>query len=186
MKIFALYLKVKLTKKPEWFDEFVKKYFEYIDFMHVTLIQPRYFDESEVAILNNKISEVLEKFIITEEDKKLYFDNLVVDKGPEMDYVFMVNSQENKFVNNIQRELRAALKGYDQYLKEKTKKYENDFMPHITVTDSLDDERKKEAVKYFDGDYKIEGVIEGLVLPTVKDTSFEERTDPNNLKIFML
>lgn len=186
MKIFALYFKVKLTKKPEWFDEFVKKYHEYSDFIHITLIQPRYFNENEVENLNNKISEVLKKFTITEEDKKLYFDNLVIGKGSEMEYVFMVNSRENKFLNDIQKELKEALKDYNQYLKEITKEYENNFKPHITVADDLDEEKKKEAEKYFAGDYEIEGVIEGLILPTVKDASFGERTNPNNLKLFRL
>lgn len=186
MKIFAVYLKVKLTIKPEWFDEFVKEYNEYSDFIHITLIQPRYFHESEVESLNNKVSEVLKRFTITEEDKKLHFNNLVIDQGSEMRYVFMVNSTENKFVNDLQRELMRALKGYDQYLKEITKEYENNFKPHITVADDLDEGKKKEAAKYFAGEYEIEGVIEALVLPTVKNTSFEERTNPNNLKLFKL
>ena len=185
MKIFALYVKVSLTPKPEWFDEFIKKYFEPVD-LHITLIQPRYVDEKQVDDLESRIIRTIKNISIREVDRKLFFGKLIVDKEPDGKYIFMLNAKENNFLINFQKELREALKTYDTYLEDFAKEYEIDFKPHITIATNLDEHTKEEAEKYFTSEYKCEGLVEALVLPIVRDTSIEERMDVNNLKVFKL
>src|SRR3989344_892483 len=164
MKIFALYIKIKLTKKPEWFDGFLNKYFEPVD-LHVTLIQPRYVDEKQIYDLESRITETIKNISISEIDKKLLFDKLVIEKESDGKYVFMLNARENNFLTNFQKELILALRDHDLY---------------------VDDANKEDAEKYFTLDYELEGLMGELVLPIVKDTSIEERTDINNLRVFKL
>ena len=185
MKIFALYVKVSLTKKPEWFSDFLEKYFEPVD-LHITLIQPRYVDEKQIDDLQSKIIKTIKNISIREIDKKLFFDKLVIDKESDGKYMFMLNVRENNFLINFQKELRLALMDYNLCVDDANKEYEINFKPHITIATNLDENSKEEAEKYFDSDYEYEGLIGELILPMVKDTSIEERTDVNNLRIFKL
>ncbi|MBI2064960.1 MAG: 2'-5' RNA ligase family protein [Candidatus Yanofskybacteria bacterium] len=185
MKIFALYIKVRLVKKPEWFDEFLEKYFEPVD-LHVTLIQPRYIDEKQIDDLQSRVIKTINNISIREIDKKIFFDKLIVDKESDGKYIFMLNAKENNFLIDFQKELRATLEDCNAYLDNSNKEYEIDFKPHITIATDLDNSRKEEAEKYFVSDYKCVGLIEELVMPIVKNTSIEERTDVNNLRIFKL
>lgn len=185
MKIFALYIKLSLTKKPEWLGEFLDKYFEPVD-LHVTLTQPRYIDEGQVDNLQSNIISLIKSISIKEDDRKVIFDKLTIDKESDGRYVFMLNVRENNFLISFQKELQAALKDYTEYLDDSTKEYEVNFKPHITIAINLDAATKEEAEKYFASDYKFEGLLEALVLPIVKDTSIEERNDTNNLRSFKL
>ncbi|MDO8658697.1 MAG: 2'-5' RNA ligase family protein [Candidatus Levybacteria bacterium] len=185
MKIFALYIKVRLTQKPEWFDEFIEKYFEPVD-LHITLIQPRYVDEKQIDDLESRIIKTIKNIRTKETDKKLFFDKLIIDKESDGKYVFMLKSRENNFLANFQKELRMTLGDYNLYVDVANKEYEIDFKPHITIATNLDEQTKEEAEKYFTSDYGCEGLIGELVLPIVKDTSIEERTNVNNLKFFRI
>ena len=185
MKIFALYIKIKLTEKPEWFEEFLEKYFEAVD-LHITLIQPRYFDEKQTGDLEFKVSELIKRVNAVGDEKKLFFDKLVVDKGSDGKYILMLNCRGNNFLNNFQKELGLSLKDYNFYVDDSTKEYEINFNPHITIAIDLDEHSREEAEKYFVSDYRFEGVIGELVLAIVKDQSIEERKNVNNQKIFIL
>lgn len=55
MKIFALYLTVRLTKKPAWLDDFLNKYYEPVD-LHITLLQSRYVNEGEVNQIEEQVA----------------------------------------------------------------------------------------------------------------------------------
>lgn len=185
MKIFALYIKIKLTKKPEWFGEFLEKYFEPVG-LHITLIQPRCVDEKQISDLEFKVNELIKRINVVEDDKKLFFDKLVIDKGSDGKYIFMLNCRKNKFLINFQKELRVAFKDYDFYVDDSNKEYEVNFNPHITVATDLDEHAKGEAEKYFIPDYLFEGVLGELVSVVVKDQTIEERKNINNQKTFTL
>ena len=185
MKIFALYIKTKLTDKPEWFEEFLNKYFEPVD-LHITLIQPRYVDEKQIDDLESRIIEIIKNISISETDKKLFFDKLVIEKESDGKYIFMLNTKENNFLTNFQKELMLTLRDYNLYVDDANRWYEIDFKPHITIEINLDEKKKEKAEKYFTSDYECDGLIGELVMPIVKDVSIEERTDVKNLRVFGL
>ncbi|MEI6296715.1 MAG: 2'-5' RNA ligase family protein [bacterium] len=186
MKIFALYFKVKLIQKPEWFDGFRKEYDEPHD-LHVTLIQPKYIKEGQVDAMKSKVTEVLNRQKISEDDKKLIFDKLAPrTKGDDGKYIFMVGCTKNDFLYNFQKELQTKLTEFNNYVDKITIGYENNFKPHITIAVNLDDKRKDEAEKYFNSDYTCIGYFDELILAVVKDQSIEERTNLNNKTAFKL
>src|SRR3989344_8198091 len=117
MKIFALYIKIKLIEKPEWFDGFLNKYFEPVD-LHITLIQPRYVDEQQINDLESRITEIIKNISIGEIDKKLFFDKLVIEKEFDGKYIIMLNAKESNFLTNFQKDLRVTLRDYDLYVDD--------------------------------------------------------------------
>lgn len=185
MKIFALYIKIKLTEKPEWFEEFLNKYFEPVS-LHITLIQPRHIQDEQVAPLLSRVSEVLKKLNIKNEDKKVLFNNLEVEGGSDSEYTFMLHSHENNFLTTIQKELEVLVRDSYPLVKESHRAYEINFRPHLTIAADLSQSQKQEAEKCFTHEYRLEGTLDELVLPIVKDQSMEERTNPGNLNTFKL
>lgn len=183
MKIFALYFKILLTKKPEWLDKFIKKYFEPVD-LHVTLIQPRYIDERQIDVLKAKVAEIVNKTIIENEDKKVNFKDLVVDKESDGTYTFMLNCHNNDFLIAFQEELKLALKDHSEYVDNVTEEYEINFKPHLTIAVNLDEQKREEAAEYFTAGYEFEGQFGNLVLLIVNDQSAEERNNEKNMTIF--
>lgn len=182
-KIFALYIKVRLTEKPEWFDDFLNKYFEPVD-LHITLIQPRYIDKGQVGAVESRVAEVVRNTYISDNDKMVVFNNLVIDE--EDSNVFMLRCEKNNFVLHLQENLCSALSEYDSYVEDVTMVYESDFKPHITVAINLSEHDKEKAARYFIDDYRIVGRLEDLVLPIVKNQSVEERNNVHNKRIFAL
>ena len=58
------------------------------------------------------------------------------------------------------------------------------FVPHITIADYLNEQRRKEAEKYFAVPYRFEAVLESMVLPIVEDQSIEARSNPDQQRVF--
>ena len=185
MKIFAVYFRIVLTKKPDWFSEFREK-FKTNSILHVTLIQPRYSSEDDIPRIQRIVGEVLNRNVFTDEDKKLYFDTLA--SGPESDgrYVFMLCARENPALVHFQKDLLVSLQDFQQYCDDATRDYETRFRVHITIGANIDSSRKDEAERYFMSDYGCEGEVTNLVLPFVKNISIEETENPQNLTVFAL
>ena len=185
MKIFAVYFKIKLTKKPNWFDEFRDK-FKGTFILHITLIQSRYADEAEIAPVKAKITEVLRGQHFSEEDKNMIFDEFVSSLESDGKYAYMLMAKRNDRLMAFQRALQDALKGYERYCDETTREYEVNFKPHLTLGNGVTLDQRAEADTYFSSDYACEGRVTDLVLPVVKDTTPEEANNSANLTGFKI
>lgn len=182
MQIFALYFRVALREKPEWFDDFYKKY-EGVNDLHVTIIQPRYIDEKRIDELKQRVSDFLRTHALGEEDKNLKFGELVC--GPEEDgtYLCMLNAPLKSGLFAFQNGLKEALSSFENYVEEITREYEADFKPHITIARNVPEDKTEKMMSYFKEPYIIKGILTELVLPVVKNTSPEETKDPKNITI---
>lgn len=185
MKFFALYFRLELKQRPFWFDEFRIKYDEPYD-LHVTLIQPRYIEESEQGLLKFKLNKFLRENKLSDEEKYLIFDNFVCEKELDGKYTCMLMAQDNSGLINFQKQLREDLKIFNEYVDRITKEYEINFRPHITIGRNINKKNLEEAKSYFKSGYTTGALINELVLPIVKSNNIEEAQDPNNLTIYKL
>ena len=172
-KIFAIYFKINLTQKPEWFDEFRDAY-QGTKILHVTLVQPRFIEEDQVPNIKSKIQEVLNKYNFTDDIKKIIFNKLESGEGMDWKYVFMLLAEENKTLINFQKDLVVAMRRYSNYCDEPNKEYETNFKPHLTIGVNIEPKDKDKALRYFYSEYTCVGAITELILPVVKDRSVEE------------
>ena len=178
MKIFALYLRLDLKDKPEWFDDLRNKYSS-TSILHITLIQPRYVNEGGIQILKDKISEVLNKEKV--EDKKLVFNKTKLEwDEDDKEHLLMSFIQENQSVLNLQKSLMEALKNFDKYCNESTKEYEANFRPHLTIANQINSSSKDEILKLISENPTLEGDITDLVLAVVNEQTIQESENPNN------
>jgi len=186
-KIYAVYCIVKLTKQPEWLDDFRKKYDEAYDF-HITLKQSAYIEEGQLSEIKKKLDGILNDFAKNKHKITLTFDELLIDENDDSDksgYIYLF-SKNNSPVDNLQLKIRAGLKDFSDYCHPKSLEYEYDFKPHITIARGLVGNRFKEAVADLKNDYTCEGEITEVVLSCVKEISVEEAHNHNNLTIYKL
>ena len=176
-KIYALYCIVRLTKKPEWLDDFREKYDKAYDF-HLTLKQAAYIDDCQIRDIRKILDGIFADFKKDKNNIGMTFDNLVLDNEEGYIYLF---ADSNQMLDNLQRKVRNALKEYSEYVNPESSKYEYDFKPHITIARELNDDKFKEAVTEIENDYVCKGEITEIVLSCIKEISVEEAHNPDNL-----
>lgn len=182
MKIFAIYLKLNLTIKPEWFDDLRKNYSS-TSILHITLIQPRYVDEGEIQSLKDKVSEVLSREKL--QDKKLIFTKTELEwDEDDNEYLLMSFINENQSIANLQRNLVEALKDFNNYCNDSTREYESNFRPHLTIANQISPTSKDEVARLISKNSTLEGSITDLVLAVVKEQTITESENPDNWIIF--
>jgi 2'-5' RNA ligase len=178
MKIFAVYVNVELTKKPDWLDEFRKKYDQPYDF-HVTLKQPCFINEEKVSQLKELVGMFFNKPKVAEGKLRLVFDEVKVDKS-ENGHSIMLKAKQGESLATIQKDLCATLANYSNYVDARTEAFEKHFEPHITIARNLSDDPFKEAMRYLKGEIECKGEIQEAVLSVVNKISPEEAMNPLN------
>jgi 2'-5' RNA ligase len=184
MKIFAVYLRINLINKPQWFDDFRARNDGWFP-LHITLIQPRLIEEYRIDQLKSEVQDYLKTITFTENQRKLIFNKPVFDES-EGKYLFMWFSKENIKLKKFQSGLLDLLKNYSQYMDPVTKTYETKFEPHITIAENISSEEKNHAETLLRQNSQCEGVILDLAVPVVIDTSKEERENEKNIKYYKL
>ena len=158
MKIFVVYGRLNLTKKPEWFDAFRAKYGTILEY-HVTLKQSCFIEESQIPDIKEKLNHIFGNFTVPEHKIDMIFDRLYSEKD-----AIMVQTKETGPIMDLQKQIRTALKDYDWYVAPELKTYEYNFHPHVSIVTDLTQEQYREANKELKPDYRCEGVIEEIVL----------------------
>jgi 2'-5' RNA ligase len=182
MKIFALYLKLSIIEKPEWFDSFRAIYDKPYD-VHLTLIQPRYIEDEQVPLMKLKVDELIHKYKFTDEYKIIDFTELICEKEDQT-YLMMLFPKDFGIFPDYQKALRNSLGEYTNYIKEISREYESNFKPHITIGRDIPEDLIDQAKSYFNEMPVIKATANKLVLSVVSDLSIEEVKNPNNLTIF--
>lgn len=182
MKIFAIYSNIELTQKPEWLDDFRVRYNAAHDY-HVTLKQPTYIEEYDVQKIQENLSQLVHNAVIPEGGIRLTFDSVVTDIDPEGKSTIMINAQKNELIETLQKQIVAAFKNYDHLYNPASRNWEENFQPHITIGDGLDNGQLKVALAELENVLCV-GIIQNIVLSVVKDMSLDEINDPVNKTVY--
>ena len=177
MKIFAVYSRLIFTKKPDWLDAFKNKY-NYPYAYHVTLKQPTYIPEDEIENVKNTLASLFNKVKFPEHKIDIVFDNLVIDTP------IMIEATKKGEVGTLQDKVAIVLKSYNNFVNPGSKNWEEDFKPHITISDDLDAERLEQAKLDIQKDVRCEATIKEVVLSMAEDmTSSEDSKEKTIYKL---
>lgn len=179
MKIFGIYTNVTLIKKPEWLDAFLEKYQP--RGLHVTLIQPRYIEETNIEALKQKVSQFIPEY---NGSINVVFDELIYNK--EETGAIMMCARNVDMLIKLQKDLCVVLSEYKNYVESIREQYEKNFRPHITIGDVIPQEQYKEALNSLKDDCRCEGIISAVILAIVNDMSTEESNNAGNKTIYTL
>jgi len=184
MKIFAVYARVKLLKKPDWLDDFRFKYDDRYDF-HVTLKQPCFINEEQIPPLKEKLNQIFSNFYLPDHKINILFNKKTINNEVEGKACIMILAK-NKDICNLQSIIKSSLSDYKNYYESELEKYENNFNPHITISRNLDSKTLSMAVSEIKDDFLCEGTIEEIVLVVVNEKTAEETTNPKNFTVYRL
>ena len=185
MKIFAVYARLNLTKKPEWLDDFRAKYDELYDF-HVTLKQPCFIDENQIIELKKILAKLFSESIVENHKLDIVFDRIVFEGVESKGMYVMIQATNIDEISQLQNRVKSALSLYKSYVKPEFEEYENNFKPHITIGRKLNSEMFLQAKTYFKENYVCNGTIEEIVLAIVPEDTVEESKKPENLTVYGL
>ncbi len=185
MKIFAIYLNIDLTHKPEWLDEFRAKYDKPYEY-HITLKQPVYIDESQVMDVRERVSVFVAGLQLPDHALTVAFDRVITDTKDSEDICIMIRAAENIPLIDLQRGLVEALAGYENYCKPESAGWEKEFMPHITIGRDLNLDSLEQAQKEMHPEDLPTGIITELVLAVVDDLNPIEANNPKNQTVYQL
>lgn len=180
-KIYGVWAKVNLIKKPKWLDKYKKKYNNLYP-THVTLKQPCIIDESEFNNFKHIVSQVINKIHFPDHKIELVFEKVFIDKK---DRSIMIRAKKNNAIIDLQYKIRNALKNYNNYTEPELEEYENNFHPHLTITGDVKN-RFDEAIKDVGKDTKCIGEINEIIFSCVKKDTAKEAKNPKNLTRFKL
>lgn len=176
MKKFAVYSKVKLTKKPTWLNRFKKDYLK--EDWHITLKQTCWIKDRQVCDIQNKINELHKELKF--KDGKIYikFDRLVVEKEKEEGgKTIMIRATHNKYIHLLQKKIVRALKGYNDYNVQESRIWEKNFKPHITLVGNLEEKEFLKIQSYIRQDYVCEGTIDSITFIYLDKDSNKKRVN---------
>ncbi len=177
MKIFAVYSRLNFIKKPEWLDAFRIKY-GYPYTYHVTLKQPTYVQEGEILKVKDILEDLFRELKFPEHKIGIVFDKLVIDTP------IMIVATKAKEMAVLQTKIVKALEGYNNFVNPVSKDWEEDFSPHITISDDLNVEKLEQAKLDLGEDVRCEAVVEEIVLTVAQDmTSAEDSKDKTVYKL---
>lgn len=187
IRIFAIYARVRLVKKPDWLDGFCKKYGQPYDY-HITLVQSRFIDEDKIPALKEIVNEFLAGIIVPNHKIELNFSDPIFDAdGAEKgEACVMINTEKNDQLLELQKNIVRLMVDYSDYYKPELEGYENNFQSHITVAMDLNKAQFEQAKKDFKDDFQCVGVIEEVVLSIVKEITPDEANNPKNLSVYKL
>lgn len=180
MKIFALYTTVALIKKPDWLDDFLKKY--QLRGLHVTLVQPRFVEEEKIDKLKKKISHFFSERAAS--SMSVVFDELIYNSSESG--AIMACARDAKNLIQLQKDLCLELAEYNEYVESLREEYEKNFRPHITIGDEIPQEKYQESLGYLKDGCRCEGAIQNVVLAIVRDMTTEESNNPANKIMYQL
>ncbi len=181
MKIFAMFARVTLSRKPEWLDEFRKKFDEPCE-LHVTLVQPRYIEVENVERLQKEAGRFFSSIATS---PRVYFDEIV--SGPDTDGItIMIGSRNAPALVAFQKDLCGLFAPYGQYTKPEYEGYEKNFWPHLTIGRKLSEEQFQEASGYLKEGVVCEGAVEEVVLAIVDEQTVEQANNPANRTLYSL
>lgn len=174
MKIFYITAEFDLYSKPDWLDSFRLKY-DHPHPYHLTLKNATYMDEARIPELQSELKLLISDYSAMD----VLFDTLefnMTSKGT----VIMVVAKPNKDLIEMQNKIHEKLSVYGDNIKESFKKYESEFLPHITIARQLSEDQLVAAKKELVEPIACKAHISDIVLTVVSEMLIEEMNNPTN------
>lgn len=179
-KIFSITIEMDLVVKPDWLEDFRKKYDHPYNY-HISLKTKTYFDDKDLAEIKNKIESVVNETPVI----KINFDRIYSNLSTK-GWCIMIEAEGNEQLKNFQKYISEEFAKYGEHVDVNSAKYEKEFHPHITIARKLDEETLEKAKQELGEDTHCEGVIKDLVLAVVDEDLSNNWSDEKNRTVYKL
>lgn len=185
MKIFAVTANIEITTKPDWLDGFRARYDKPYAY-HVTLKQPCLVEDDQVDEIKKKLSRLFDTTHIPNHAIPLTFNVLKAPKDVPDDICIMVRSTDDEQIRVLQKQIATVLSEYKKYYKPEYQGYEENFKPHITIAQGLNERTCQEAFEFLKQGCVCGGVITKILLTVAANFGPEEANDLKNQTVYKL
>lgn len=172
--VFSVVLHFALDDKPDWLDDFRKKYDKPYEY-HITLKYPTYIEEKNIE----KLKKELEKITKTQKAFTMVFDTFYFGETPSGKLI-MVKAHKVDELIDMQKNIYKTLKKYGKVIKEHYQQYEKHFKAHITIARYLSEELFEKAKSELPEEIFCSAQIDKVVLVVEEKEEASEMTDPKN------
>lgn len=181
MKQFLVTAELDLSQKPDWLDNFRKKYDEPYVF-HITLKPGTLVQESDIPKLKKTIQGIIKNYNPLE----IEFNNIVFSNNSPTGICIMIPAEENTELKKLQKNLLLSLSAFGELEKIHHKPFDENFWPHLTIGRRLSKNLADNAKKEIGQDSKCKARIFKIVLTIVENMNVEDLSKPRNKTIFNL
>lgn len=186
MIIFAITTNVEFIDKPDWLNSFFNKHNKVLYDFHVTLKQPCIINQDQV----DEIMDILSKYFKQNTPKQIDITFDKINKNASQEELsknngcIMIEADDNEKIKSLQKDIIEILPDYKNYLIEKTKSYEENFKPHITIATNLNEEEFESAKKDIGNNTTCRIAITEIILTIVYN--YRESTEKRKESIYNL
>lgn len=159
MKLFQIISNFDLQQKPDWLDEFRKKYDQPFPY-HITFKQKTQVAETDIPALHKEVQNLAKTF----RPISVKFDKIAIGKSSK-GAVIMINSpNKDKRLHQYQQMIKESLSKYGNVHQKRYQPFEDKFTPHITIGRRLNQEKLEAAKKELPGDVSVSARIDSISL----------------------
>jgi 2'-5' RNA ligase len=171
MMIFYVSADFDLDQKPNWLDDFRKKYDEPYEY-HITLKNSAYTEEKNIDEIKMKLGEICKRY----KPFSISFTQLFHDKTRRGETI-MIKADGNQTLMALQKEVSISLKQFGPHIKDYYKTFEENFNPHVTIGRHLNDEQFIKAMSEIQTPINCTAQISKIVLTTSRAQNLIEVQD---------
>ncbi len=156
---FAVYARIHITEAPPWIPSFMQKYQKQEP--HVTLKQTCYISADELPAALLKARDFFQNYHMSGRSIPVTFSR--VRTQPEWSLI-MIDAEENSELSSLQRALVEALSQYRKnYVEPELPQYENNFVPHLTVADEIEEGERARVSSEFPKECIVKAEIKEII-----------------------
>lgn len=185
MKIFAVFARIELSRKPEWLDDFRIKYDKPYE-LHITLKQPCRIEPEQLLDIQERLARWFEASHLQGHQIPVLLDRLTVNTEAPDGICVMINTDSSPLLHELQKKIVAVLDPYRDYYRPVSRQWEAHFTPHITIARALAPAVWEEARGAMSEDVSCTGIVSEIVLVAVDRFTAEEAYRPENLTVYRL
>lgn len=158
-----MWMEVELVEKPDWLDEFRRKFDKDYPY-HLTLKNQTYLEDADVDEIEKILDDVAHRY----GSFVLQFEELAANHT-EKGGVIMIRAERDETLMQLQQEVREELAGFGVHKKDYYAVFERNFVPHLTIARHLDEFQMEQALAELPNIVLCIGKIESMVLEIVDE-----------------
>lgn len=178
MKVYKVTSYFELFEKPDWLDEFRKKY-DYPHRYHSSFKFQTAIEDKEIEKVKKIVEEVVSKY----KPVPVVFNSYVFEKLEKGNLIMITSNQANSLYD-FQKELVTKLESLGTLLSSEFKRFEKDYLLHITIARRLSDTDFEEAKLELPDKIVCKALTLDVTLTVVNDWVPEETSKPENNFVF--
>jgi 2'-5' RNA ligase len=174
VKIYKITSYFNLVSRPDWLITFEESFKNSASQYHITYKFPTFISEKNVS----NAMDLIKAISINAKPFHLSFNTIKIDNAYSGN-VILLTDKENKQVVEFQKKLISSLRDFGKNIHEEGQRFEEGFVPHLTLARKLDDTDLQKAISCIPNNPNLEALVTNATFTLAnewKSDSLKEET----------